>query len=449
MVCEAVCFTLTPMTTRQISFAVLGLRGACAKSAVEIERALSQIDGVVAAHVNYATERATVIYDPTRVAVHRFLVDVRAIGFDAPLERVTIWVEDLPYATSARTVEQALGQIAGVANVKANLADRYIALEAFPEHVPLTEIKDILCRLGLHAALELSPNAVRNFGTRSLVILVLASLVIWSAGAHAGFWSAGVFHSPPVVMTLAAFIFFGVGWRFFAIALDVALQGRFDSGVLIALGALMLALISLPLGLMTPNSWLVDFGFVAAAVLTAGWFLWRAATLWVMPRLRSTHQYRPLVISISVVALGAVTMAGIYLGILTVAMDFAFALQQAGRDGLWLGSIALAFGAQLGMYVYLRLVFATAKAVGATMMAGSGTGTSTLGMLACCAHHLTDVAPLVVLTGASSLSSAIAYLSDWKYAFIALGLAMNVMSIGVTVRTIRKSMVRLEIVSAK
>lgn len=142
--------------------------------------------------------------------------------------------------------------------------------------------------------------------------------------------------------------------------------------------------------------------------------------------------------------LAALAMLGVYLGILTVLQSAAHALEQLTSDGLWVGLVAIGFGVQIGLYTYLRLIINAAKAAGATAMAGTGTGTSTLGMLACCAHHLTDVAPLVGLTGAGGLSGVIGFFTEWKYAFIALGLVMNLIGIVVTVRTIRKHKTHLD-----
>jgi hypothetical protein len=140
----------------------------------------------------------------------------------------------------------------------------------------------------------------------------------------------------------------------------------------------------------------------------------------------------------------ALAMVGIYLGILSALQSPAHAFEQLATDGLWVSLVALGFGTQIGMYAHLRIVIHAAKAAGATAMTGAGTGTSTLGMLACCAHHLTDLAPLVALTGASGLSGAIGFLTEWKYAFIGLGLIMNAIGIVVTIRTVQKAKAHLD-----
>ncbi|HLY84065.1 MAG TPA: heavy metal translocating P-type ATPase [Acidimicrobiales bacterium] len=56
----------------------------CASCAARIERRLNRLEGVSAA-VNYATERATVDYDPDRVNAEDLVAAVRAAGYDAAL----------------------------------------------------------------------------------------------------------------------------------------------------------------------------------------------------------------------------------------------------------------------------------------------------------------------------------------------------------------------------
>ncbi len=152
---------------------------------------------------------------------------------------------------------------------------------------------------------------------------------------------------------------------------------------------------------------------------------------------------RPFVLPVLAGLLAALAMVGIYLGILSALQSPAHAVEQLATDGMWVGLVALGFGVQIGVYIHLRIVIHAAKAAGATAVTGAGTGTSTLGMLACCAHHLTDIAPLVALTGASGLSGAIGFLTEWKFAFIGLGLVMNVFGIVVTIRTLQKASAHL------
>ena len=56
----------------------------CASCANRIERKLNKLDGVTAS-VNYATEKATVDFDPGAVAVERLVEAVEAAGYQAAL----------------------------------------------------------------------------------------------------------------------------------------------------------------------------------------------------------------------------------------------------------------------------------------------------------------------------------------------------------------------------
>ena len=69
------------MTTR-LELPVAGMT--CASCAARVERSLNRLDGVEAT-VNYATERATVTYDPHAVSEQRLAAAVEAAGYHALL----------------------------------------------------------------------------------------------------------------------------------------------------------------------------------------------------------------------------------------------------------------------------------------------------------------------------------------------------------------------------
>ena len=119
------------MNTRQVSFAIEGMT--CARCAVQIERALAQLDGVIAAQVNYASERATVRYDLSRVSLATLVEAVRGAGFEAPLQIVTLDVNDLAYASGSRIVESALSRVPGVINAAADLNAGQVTIVTIPE----------------------------------------------------------------------------------------------------------------------------------------------------------------------------------------------------------------------------------------------------------------------------------------------------------------------------
>jgi hypothetical protein len=136
----------------------------------------------------------------------------------------------------------------------------------------------------------------------------------------------------------------------------------------------------------------------------------------------------PLGRPIGVGLLAALGLVAFYLGIITLAQGWTHALQQLRDDLPFVGAIVVGFGTQVGLFTYLRMLRARAAASG---MAAS-TGTSTAAMLACCAHHLTEVLPIIGLSGAA------VFLNLYKTPMLWLGIGMNLVGIVYLLRQIRR-----------
>ncbi len=142
--------------------------------------------------------------------------------------------------------------------------------------------------------------------------------------------------------------------------------------------------------------------------------------------------------------ISALALIGLYLSILSLLQSPMHALEQLSQDRWWVGLVALGFGTQIWLYMYLRQIIQAMKLAGPTALTGAGTGTSTLGMVACCAHHISDIAPLIGLTGASGLSGVVSFLGTYKIPFIIFGLLVNLVGIVVSLRTIRRQRAHLQ-----
>ena len=107
---------------------------------------------------------------------------------------------------------------------------------------------------------------------------------------------------------------------------------------------------------------------------------------------------RRAALSVALGALGAAALIGLYLGLVTWAQGPEHALELLWGDRLFVGLISAGFGTQVGLFTYLRLL-QRAMARESVALAGAGTATSSVSMVACCAHHIADVLPLVGLSG--------------------------------------------------
>lgn len=90
--------------------------------------------------------------------------------------------------------------------------------------------------------------------------------------------------------------------------------------------------------------------------------------------------------------LAATGLALFYIAVVGGLGGFAHLPRQAWQDAPWLILILVGFGTQVALYIELRRRRRLAAGIGA--VAGTGGGASAVGMVACCAHHLPELAPL-------------------------------------------------------
>ena len=125
--------------------------------------------------------------------------------------------------------------------------------------------------------------------------------------------------------------------------------------------------------------------------------------------------------------IGSAFIASFYIGILTWAQGWDYASSQFARDRWYVIPIIVGFGIQAALYTVLRLrlfIPITSTGHAGSMMGASG-GTSATAMVACCIHHVTDVLPIL------GLSAAASFLTRYQRPFMLVGLAMNLIGIGV------------------
>ena len=135
-------------------------------------------------------------------------------------------------------------------------------------------------------------------------------------------------------------------------------------------------------------------------------------------------------LSLAFGALGAAALIGLYLGLVTWAQGAEHALELLWGDRVFVGLISAGFGTQVGLFTYLRLL-QRAMARESVALAGAGTATSSVSMVACCAHHLADVLPILGLSGLA------VFLVELRTPLMLLGIATNLVGIAVMLRQLR------------
>ena len=143
---------------------------------------------------------------------------------------------------------------------------------------------------------------------------------------------------------------------------------------------------------------------------------WRGHEAWALPVLAG--------------ALSSLFLVGVYLGLVTWAQGLVHARELLWGDRYFVAGIAGGFGLQVGLFIHARRLMARAAAGSAAGITAAGTGTSTVAMVACCAHHVTDTLPLIGLSGAAI------FLNDYRIPLMAAGLAVNALGIAFMLRLV-------------
>jgi len=137
---------------------------------------------------------------------------------------------------------------------------------------------------------------------------------------------------------------------------------------------------------------------------------------------------------VAVGLMGSALLTGLYFAIVSWAESPQHAIGLFWKDRWIVIPIILGFGVQAGLYPVLkmRLFVPLASAGPSGPMMGAGGATSTLAMAACCAHHVTDVLPILGLTAAA------AFLAQYRIVFMFVGLGTTLVGIAVMLYIIVK-----------
>ena len=117
-------------TLQQVDLPILGMT--CASCVRNVERALTRTEGVDAANVNLATEKASVSFDPSAVSVPDLISRVENAGYTVAQASLELPITGMTCASCVRNVERALKKPNGVLDVTVNLATEKATVSYIP-----------------------------------------------------------------------------------------------------------------------------------------------------------------------------------------------------------------------------------------------------------------------------------------------------------------------------
>ena len=128
---------------------IITVRGmSCASCSARIEKTISGLEGVHFAKVNFANETATVEFDPLQITVDRFPKEIQKLGFEVPTTRQVFLVGGMTWASCVSRVEKNISSLAGVSDIKVNLATEQATIEYFPSLISFDDLKESLGNAG-------------------------------------------------------------------------------------------------------------------------------------------------------------------------------------------------------------------------------------------------------------------------------------------------------------
>lgn len=130
----------------------------CASCVGRVEKALSAVTGVSQAHVNLASETATITADGTFDA-QNVITALDAASYPAELKAYRFSIENMSCALCVGRVERSLSAIAGVVSVTVNLAKEEAAVRVLGAAVSSADIAETASAAGYPATLVTDPGA--------------------------------------------------------------------------------------------------------------------------------------------------------------------------------------------------------------------------------------------------------------------------------------------------
>ena len=228
----------------------------CASCVARNEKALRKVEGVDDASVNFATEIATIAFDPEVVSADELVHAVEAAGYGVVTAQETLPILGMTCASCVSRVERALRKPPGVLKAVVNLATEKATVTYIPGQASRNDLVAAVKAAGYDVIEEPAANAAdaaasavdageaaRAAAYRALKIKVVAgfalSIVIF-AGTMQPNWFPFLpawLHNGYVLWALATPVQFWVGRQFYTTAWSALRHGATTMNTLIAMGS--------------------------------------------------------------------------------------------------------------------------------------------------------------------------------------------------------------------
>jgi Cu+-exporting ATPase len=247
------------MTEKQITLPVTGMH--CANCSGTIERNLKKLEGVAEANVNYATEKATVVFDPAVLNEDAIIDKIEDVGYGVATAKVELPITGMTCANCVATVERTLNKkVPGVVAATVNFATEKATVEYIPGQVTRAEMVAAIEKAGygvveaetgeLEDAEQAAREAEIRDQTRKFWVGVAFALPLFILSMARDFGLLGEWaHAAWVnwlMLAMAAPVQFYTGWDYYVGGFKALRNKSANMDVLVAMGSSAAFFYSLP-----------------------------------------------------------------------------------------------------------------------------------------------------------------------------------------------------------
>jgi len=127
---------------------------------------------------------------------------------------------------------------------------------------------------------------------------------------------------------------------------------------------------------------------------------------------------------------GTVALFILYFGVVSAISGWDFARSQFIQNWYWFTALSLGFGIQIGLFTYLRVLHMAQVAGRGVIISGATSGAA---MLACCAHYLVNIIPIIGVAGIATV------IGQYQTEIFILGLAANLAGMGYLFKKLKEA----------
>ena len=227
----------------------------CANCAMNIERNVKKLPGIAGANVNFASEQATVAFDPAAVDIPDIVDKIEKSGFTVGTASADFPVRGMTCANCAMNIERTLQRkVPGVVTASVNFASERVAVTYLPSETSLEDMVRAIGKIGFEAILpsdavdaedveKAAREAEIRDQTRKFIVGVVFALPLFVLSMARDFGLLGAWSHAPWVNVLfwmlATPVQFYTGWDYYVGAWKNLRNGTANMDVLVAMGSSM------------------------------------------------------------------------------------------------------------------------------------------------------------------------------------------------------------------